>query len=365
MDDLQEKREKINIIDKEMAVLFEKRMEIVKDISNFKREHAIPILNSNREKEVIDENIKYINNLEYHSYYSLFIKNIMDLSKKYQRRVLKGIDVGFSGVEGAFAHIASTHVFKDANYHAYPNFQDAYNSVVIGECECCLLPIENSSAGDVSQVMDMMFSGPLYVNGIYNLKVRQNLLAIKGSTIDTIKTVISHPQALSQCTKYIQKHKYNTLISANTAIAAMDVKEKNDYTIAAIASEETAKIYGLEIIDHDINLNNDNTTKFAILSLKCDKSVQDADESIIFFTVKNEAGALAKAINIIGEYKFNMRSLRSLPMKELSWQYYFYVEFDGNIYTSKGMEMVKKLQQYCDKLKILGSFIEYKNPEDD
>ena len=192
----------------------------------------------------------------------------------------------------------------------------------------------------------------------YDLEVTHNLLGLPGAALDDIKTVISHPQALEQCAKYIKKHGFEAVRANNTAIAAQKVSEGGDKTVAAIASRDTAKLYGLNVLERRINESSVNTTRFAVFSRA--ESLPDYKETgrqfIMVFTVRNEAGALAKAINIIGDCGFNMRTLRSRPMKELMWNYYFYVEADGNAYSEEGKRMMKELSPYCDKLRIIGSF---------
>ena len=204
-----------------------------------------------------------------------------------------------------------------------------------------------------------MFSGTLYVNGITELAVSHNLLGTEGATIDTVKEVVSHPQALGQCSEYLHEKGYLQHEYANTALAAKYVAEKNDTSIAAIASAEAAEIFGLKVIDHNINQSRTNTTRFAVFSraLHEHKRTEMGVHTVMLFTVRNEAGALAKAIDVIGKHGFNMRTLRSRPMKELLWQYYFYIEAEGNIYTPEGTKMLEELELYCDRLKPVGTYI--------
>ena len=230
--------------------------------------------------------------------------------------------------------------------------------MVNGECDCAVLPIENSYAGEVSQVIDIMFQGTLFINGIYDLEVRHNLLGLPGAALSGIRTVISHPQALEQCANYIRKRGFEPVSAANTAIAARQVAERGDQSVAAIASTDTAKLYGLEVLERKINESSSNTTRFAVFSRveNAAGAGEQGRQFVLVFTVRNEAGALAEAINIIGRQGFNMRTLRSRPMKELMWQYYFYVEADGNISSPAGRQMMKELGKYCDHLRVVGSF---------
>lgn len=354
MNKLEKARQIINETDKQMAELFCKRMEAARLVAEYKAEHGLPVLDVRREEAVAEKNSAYISDPDIRSYYMGFIKNVMDISKQYQYRLIEGMRVAYSGVEGAFAHIAAEKIFPGSTYVSCSDFAKAYEAVQNGECDCCVLPLENSYAGEVGQVTDLIFGGSLYVNGIYDLQICHNLMGIPGAELSDIKTVISHPQALSQCEGYINFHGFEQIRYKNTALAAKKVAESGKKDMAAIASYETAKLYGLEILDCGINESDGNTTRFAVLS-RCETQINDG-KFIMMFTVGNVAGALAKAVNIIGEYGFNMQALHSRPFKEESWQYYFYVEAQGNPYSPQGRKMIQELSRQCSKIKIAGCY---------
>ena len=354
-------RKIINEVDKEMAELFCRRMEASRLVAEYKQERGLPVLDPIREEEVIRKNSEYVANADedVRGCYVNFLRETMAVSRHYQNKILEGMRVSFSGVEGSFASIAAKKIFPTAIRVPFGNFQDAYNAVVNGDCDVAVLPMENSSAGEVGQVSDLLFSGSLYVNGTYDLAVVHDLLVLPGTRIDEVKTVVSHAQALAQCMPFIRAHGYKEIEYVNTALAAEYVARKGDKSLAAIASDEAAEQYGLEIAAGGINENRNNTTRFAVVSRVRNKkpSVRGLDmRFILMFTVKNEAGSLAKAIDIIGKYGYNMGSLRSRPMKELLWQYYFYIEAEGNIDTEDGKAMMAELSEICDQLKIIGSY---------
>ncbi|MBR4073564.1 MAG: chorismate mutase [Clostridia bacterium] len=356
MNELDKARQIINDVDREMAALFEKRMEAARTVAFYKKENGIPVTDTARDKEVINRNAALVENEELRSYYINFLRNNMELSKAFQHRLLEGMRVSFSGVAGAFAGIAAKKVFPDAIICPHSDFKSAYDSVVNGECDCVILPIENSHNGDVGQVMDLAFFGSLYINGIYDISIVQNLLALKGATLDGIKEVISHPQALGQCADYIKKHGFKAIEAVNTAVAAKTVAESARYDIAAIGSDEAAEEYGLKKLESHINEANNNTTRFAVFS-RTKKAPSHTDgRFIMMFTVRNEAGALGKAISVIGQHGFNLRALKSRPTKELIWDYYFYVEGEGNIHTPEGEAMLNELQNHCSAIKVIGNF---------
>lgn len=357
MNKLEQARQSINAIDKQMADLFVQRMQAVRMVSEYKIEHGLPVLDAAREEQVIARNSALVEDETMRSYYVNFLRNNMGLSRQYQQLLQQGLKVAYCGVEGAFAYIAARKIFDRAEKCAYTGFADAYNAVVKGDCDCAVLPIENSYAGEVSQVVDLLFSGPLHVNGIYELEITHNLLGLPDATREDITTVISHPQALAQCAAYIEHNGFEARSASNTAVAAKKLVETGDKTVAAIASRDTAELYGLKVLESHINASNTNTTRFAVFSRVEENSAGARDDQfILVFTVRHEAGALAKAIQIIGDCGFNMRTLRSRPMKELLWQYYFYVEADGNSKSPEGVRMMQELSQVCDKLRIVGRF---------
>ena len=267
--------------------------------------------------------------------------------------------IAYSGIEGAFASIAARRIFPDEELISYGDFRSAYDSVEKGDCDYAVLPIENSYAGEVGQVTDLMFQGNLFINGVYTLNVVQNLLGVKGSEVSEIKKVVSHPQALDQCSDYLQSHGIKTEEAVNTALAAKHVSELNDKTVAAIASEETALLYNLEILERGINGYQDNSTRFAILSKKEDVQINTGSDNktfILMFAVKNEAGALVKVLNKLGEFGYNMSVIHSRPLKGLAWSYYFYIEAEGEIGTVAYKQMLSEMEYRCTKLKVLGRF---------
>ena len=358
-DKLNEAREIINRVDSEMARLFEERMGAAAMIAEYKKERGLEIYDAAREDEVIRRGSARIECDEIREYYINFLKDTMAVSRAYQSRLMEGMRVAYCGTEGAFAHIATGKLFPTARKIAYSTFDEAYNSVVRGECEVAVLPVENSYNGEVGQVTDLMFQGSLYLCGMTELAITQDLLTIPGAKLSDIREVVSHPQALGQCADFIKEHGFIASEYSNTALAAKYVKEKGDPTVAAIASAEAAEIFGLEVAERNINASRNNTTRFAVFSrLEAKHGEKEAGvHSVIMFTVRNEAGALAKAIEIIGKHGFNMHSLRSRPMKELLWEYYFYVEADGNVNTENGADMMRELSEYCDKLRAVGTFV--------
>ena len=356
MTDLEKARLLINDTDKEMARLFEQRMDAVKMVCAYKKEYGIPVEDLTREQEMVKSNITAVDNEEYRPYYVNFLQSVVELSKSYQHRLLDGLRVAYSGVEGAFAGIVAKRIFPEATCVPCSSFKAAYNAVVDGQCDCALLPVENSFNGDVGKVLDLAFFGSLYVTGIYEAEIVQNLLGVPGTALTDVKKVISHPQALGQCAAYIAEHGFEAVEAVNTAVAAQQVAELGQKEIAAIGSEEAAVKFGLTKLDSHINEKSNNTTRFAMFSRAEKTPTKKDDHFILLFTVKNIAGSLGQAISIIGEHGFNLRALKSRPTKELIWEYYFYAEGEGNIGSKEGRAMLNELRGCCSHIKVLGSF---------
>ena len=356
MNELEEARKTINEVDREFARLFEKRMEAVRHVAHYKKENGLRIFDPERERAVLEKNSALIGDEALRSYFARFLQANMDLSKAYQARLLEGARVAFSGTEGAFAALAARRIFPDASLVACPSFSRAYEAVEKGDCDSAVLPLENSLGGEVGKVMDLAFFGTLAVSGVYDIEVVHNLLILPDADPAGIRTVISHPQALSQCEAFLSSRGYRTVEAENTALAAKKVAESGDPTLAAVASEEACRAFGLRVAEGHINEKGSNTTRFAVFTRgKKAPSLHD-ERFILLFTVKNEAGSLAKAISAIGEAGFNLRSLKSRPTKDLNWEYYFYSEGEGAIASPAGEKLLASLAATCRNVKILGSY---------
>ncbi len=354
-NELEKARKTIDDADAKMADLFVKRMDAVKVIAKYKQENGLRIEDPEREAKVVEKNAARLRDPEMRDYYESFIKSNMEISKKMQRKLFDGMRVAFSGVTGAFADIAAARIFPEAVRVPCRDFKTAYEQVESGECDACVLPIENSLNGDVGQVMDLAFFGGLYINGVYEVPVLHNLLAVPGAVLSDIKTVISHPQALGQCASYIHEHGFEQKEVVNTAVAAQTVSERGDKTVAAIASEEAGRRFGLIKLEGRINGDDVNTTRFAVFSrTKADE--KDPGRFIMLFTVNNEAGSLSRAIRVIGKHGFNMRALKSRPAKNLARSYYFFVEGESDVGGKNGKNMLSELKKWCNTVKVIGSY---------
>ena len=361
---LDEARQEIAAIDREMTALFERRLDAAAAIGRWKMEHGLPVRDKAQEERVIARNTALLKDPGKSGLYMEFIRNVMYCARQYEHRLMEGIRVSYSGVEGAFAQIAASRIFPGAQLVSCASFEEAYRAVEQGRAECAVLPVENSREGEVAQVMDLMFEGPLSVNGVYDLGVDHCLLGTKDASADGVRTVVSHPQALGQCRPYISEKGFQTMEAVNTAVAARTVAEKGDPSVAAIASEETAALYGLRILEKHINESRANTTRFAVFSAEAAPEAaagRPGRAFLLLFTVKDQTGGLAGAVDVISRRGFNMRVLRSRPMRSLPWHYYFYAEVEGDDTSEEGRQLLEELQKVCITLRVAGRYTAAEN----
>ncbi len=349
MDLLTKARNEIDTIDSQMAELFEARMVAVQDVIAYKKEHNLPIYDPVREKAVIEKNVSRIKNEVLRPYYAEALQYQMELAKAYEAQIMAQNRVAYQGVEGAFAHIALTAMYPHAEAIAYPTWDAVFEAVEKGEAKYGVLPFENSQAGDVSAVLDLCFAHNLSIVRQYDLSVCQNLLGANGANIGQITDVYSHPQAIAQSEKFLSTLGLNAHPMENTAVAAKFVAESGDIHKAAIASVQTAELYGLNILASAINTAGDNTTRFIVISKE---TPQVGTKFSLLFTVDNKPGKLAQVINGVATTGLNMVSIKSRPMPHVPFEYYFYAELVGT--KEQAQMVVCALNDICRTVRLLG-----------
>ena len=354
MDQLEQARQMIDDVDARMAELFERRMEAVAQVIRYKREHGMPILDSSREKQVIEKNTARLSRQELKPYFEDFLKAEMALSRQYQAAVLGRDTVAYQGVEGAFTHIALMHLFPRGRALACASWSEVFAAVEEGRAAHGVLPFENSHAGDVSAVLDLCYNHPeLWVVDVYDLPISQNLLVLPGTQLSQIRSVYSHQQAIAQSETFLKQFRLPATAMPNTAMAAKFVAESGDPSKAAIASTETAQLYGLEVLVPRINTDGDNTTRFIVLSREKPTA---GNRFSLLFTVDNKPGKLAQVIQIIGASGFNMESIKSRPMPHVPFEYYFYVELVGDPTGDETAALLRQLDRTCRTVRLLGVY---------
>ncbi len=266
------------------------------------------------------------------------------------------IKIGFQGEHGAYSEEAILRAFPNGEPVGYSNFREVFDAVEKNECEYAVIPIENSLEGAIGEVHDLLFEYPLMVRGEIILRIKHYLLALPGVTFDMIKNVYSHPQALAQCSVFINRYKLNAIAVYDTAGAAKLLREKNDKYSAAIASKRAADIYDLNILMEGIENNTNNYTRFLIIGVEDIKEPTGSDKTSIIFGVRHVPGALYRALEPFAKRNINLTRIESRPSKRKPWEYLFYVDFEGHRLDEKVASALQELQQVTSLIKILGSY---------
>ena len=354
MDALEQARAEIDTVDAQLAALFERRMAAVLQVAEYKRAHGLPIYDAAREAAVLEKAAARIQQPALRPYYKDHIQHMMDIAKQYEAAVLGRNRAAYQGVEGAFAHIALKALFPHAEAVSYSTWDEVFEAVASGEAAHGVVPFENSHAGDVSAVLDLCYNHPeLWVVDVYDLPISQNLLVLPGTQLSQLRTVYSHQQAIAQSETFLKQFRLPATAMANTAMAAKFVAESKDPTKAAIASAETAALYGLEILVPNINTDGDNTTRFIVLSRE---KPTGGNRFSLLFTVDNKPGKLAEVIQVIGASGFNMESIKSRPMPHVPFEYYFYVELVGDAAAGETAALLRELDRTCRTVRMLGVY---------
>ena len=340
MDLLQQARAEIDTVDAEMAALFERRMRAVADVVRYKAETGKPVFDAAREAAVLDKNTARITDEALRPYYRAFLSDAMSISRAYQRARLGRDTAAYQGVPGAWSHIALRRLFPFARETACTTWGEVFDAVQNGDAQFGVLPFENSNAGDVSTVLDLLYTHPdIIIARMCDLPIRQDLLGVPGATLETVRTVISPPQALAQSSVVVQQHGLKTSTWGNSA--------------------ETAGLYGLQILSAGINADGDNTTRFIVIERAAAPAMTGEGQRLaLLFTARHKPGQLAAALDQIGARGFNMECIKSRPLPHVPFEYYFYVQIvcpAGS--TGTGCQtLLDTLTSVCSTLRLLGAF---------
>lgn len=367
--DLNQCREQIDRIDRQLLSLFAERMEVVSQVADYKIKHDLPILNLKREQEVIMDKMRQASP-EIQEYVKSFFINLMETSKCYQLSLFPGSEmppfeegkvtsspktkIACPGTRGAYSHIASRRLFPDSQITFYPAFKDVFEAVQNGQADYGVVPIENSTAGSVGDVYDYLNGYCLAINLTYQLKVEHCLACAKKISLSEVEKVYSHKQALEQCSCFLSKHHLSAEACLNTALAAEFVS-RNDSPFGAICSEECAEIFGLEILRKGIQNASDNYTKFIVVSRKMIVN-DDCGEVGICVRIPNRAGELNKMLTKFSLYSINMSKIESRPIAGKDFDVRFYINFAGSLKDKNVAELICDLQYNYESFKVLGNY---------
>lgn len=376
MIDLLECRKEIDEIDAQILHLFEKRMKVCENVAEYKIRTGKKVLDPERERTKLNVlSQKAQGKFEAQGIQELF-QQIMAISRKRQYQLLtehgvqeekdyetmeslpkENVRVVFQGVEGAYSYAAMRAYFGEhiEGFHV-KTWKDAMEEVAAGNADYAVLPIENSTAGIVADIYDLLMEYRLHIVGEQIIRVDHVLLGLPESTLEQVETVYSHPQGLAQCGKYLEQHQgWKTVKVENTAVAAQKVQEEGVISSAAIASREAGKVFGLKVLAENICHNDQNVTRFIVVSAR-PVYVQTADKISICFELPHETGSLYSMLSHIIYNGLNMTRIESRPIPGKTWEYRFFVDFEGNLEESAVKNALRGLEAETDLLRILGNY---------
>ena len=374
--DLAELRVQLDAIDEKIVALYEERMAISSQVADYKIETGKKVLDKSREAEKL-EKVRSLthNSFNAHGVQELF-EQIMSMSRKLQYNKLAeagalgrlpfiGVDkleteqtrVVFQGAEGAYSQMAMLRYFGEQvkNFHV-DTFRDAMTAIEEGSADFAVLPIENSTAGIVSEIYDLLVEFENYIVGEQIIKIEHCLMGLPGTDISQIRTVYSHPQSLMQSARYLGDHEdWRQVSLPNNAFAARKVSEEGDKTQAAIASEQAAKTYGLDILKRGVNQSETNSTRFIIVT---NQKIfrKDASKISICLEVPHESGSLYHILSHFIYNNLNMTRIESRPIEERNWEYRFFIDFEGNFADGAVKNALRGLRDEARNMKILGNY---------
>jgi prephenate dehydratase len=267
--------------------------------------------------------------------------------------------IAFQGEPGAYSEQAVFNYFGEVETQPCESFDVVFEEVASGVCEAGLIPIENSLAGSIHQNYDLLLRHDLYIVGEYLLRVQHCLIALPGVTKADLKKVISHPQALGQCAAYLRKLGVKTESAYDTAGSVKMLKESGARDTAAIASRRAAEIYEMQILEEGIEDNAENYTRFLAISQMVERPAGEAKTSIVF-TLKNQPGALFKALSVFALRDIDLTKIESRPLQGKPWEYLFYIDFIGAAHEETASKALDHLGEYALMLRVLGSYPRYK-----
>ena len=366
-------RKEIDAIDNELVPLLKKRMLCSLKVAEIKREQNLPVLHPEREQAIIDK----VSDAggEFGSYIASVYREIMGVSREAQQAELspfgalagqivtakdgikENVAVACQGIEGAFGSIAAKNLHATGKIKYYTTFEDVFRAVANDEVVYGVIPVENSNAGSVSEVYDLILKYRYYIISAADLSVSQNLLGLKGATVNDIKTVYSHPQALSQSEDFLKGAGIKPEPFSNTAMAAKYVSELGDKSVGAIASTLAAELYGLDVVAKDIQSIKNNSTRFITISKQL-IIPNDANKISVVFSVPHSVGALNRVLNRFCMNGLNLTKIESRAAKNGEFDYLFYLDFSGNLNDRKTIALISSLENELPDFTFLGNYKE-------
>lgn len=376
--DLLELRKEIDEIDEQLIPLLLKRMHVAENVAKYKIENGLPVLNEEREQQILDNVAKKCG--EQGDTIKTVFSATMDASRALQHKIIgggkriretiadanrmkeltaNGKTVACQGVEGAYSGVTANALFPDSPVKFYRQFEDVFEAVNRGNAKFGVIPVENSTAGSVHESYDLIMKYRFYVVGAYDLKIDHCLCAKADTKYEDITDIYSHPQALSQCNNFLKNFDFTGINYSNTAAAAKYVAESKRNDIGVICSEKAAKEYGLKIIKKNIQNNNNNRTRFIVISKEL-VITDNADKISLIFSLPHKTGSLYRVLGRFSMSGLSLTKLESRPIENADFSYHFYVDILGNVKDQVTLDLICALSDELPEFEFLGNFFERK-----
>lgn len=376
---IEDLRNEIDKVDDKIAKLYQQRMEISKQVGEYKKSTKTALVNSKREKEILNRvtndmnsDIKVYAKRVYETLFDTskaYQNQILDLQSKSQKEILTAIENGIEkfpieasvacqGIDGSYSSIACSKFFEFSRISFFKNFDGVFQAVEKGFSDYGILPIENSTAGSVGQVYDLMKQHKFYIVKSLKLRISHCLLANPNVDISKIKEIYSHEMAILQCSEFLKEHEdIKVTVVANTAVGAKMVAESNRDDVACISSFECAGIYGLSVLQKEIENSFNNFTRFIVIS-KTLKIFSDSNKISLLVGLPHESGSLNKLLNKFSTLGLNLTKLESRPMTKSSFEFLFYFDFEAKVTDKAVQNLIAELDMTTDEFTFLGSYHE-------
>ena len=377
--DLSEIRQQIDEIDQELVGLFCRRMSLSAQVADYKKANNLPIFAPARERAILQK-VAELAGPEMENYTRVLYSMLFELSRSYQSKrngeisplyqsIFKAIEetpklfpqaptVACQGVEGAYSQIACEKIFKSTFIMYFKNFEGVFNAIEQGMCQYGVLPIENSTAGSVTKVYDLMIRHNFSIVRTFRLKVNHNLLANPGASLADIKTIYSHEQAINQCSDFLRGLPgVNVVAVENTAMAAEMVAKSGEKDVAALSSRSCAELYGLSCLAASVQDKGNNRTRFICISKNLE-IYPGSDKTSIMMVLPHKPGALYKVLARLYTLGINVTKLESRPIPDREFEFMFYFDLDTSIYSEEYVQLMCELDELCEEFKYLGSYTE-------
>ena len=378
--DLSEIRSEIDIIDAQLVELYKKRMTLSANVAEYKRENNMPILDSSRERALLNK-VSELSGEEFEEYTRTLYSTILDLSRAYQHKILGNTttlcsaiqaatrntpnifpecaSVACQGVEGAYSQLAAEKLFRLPSITYFSNFNAVFSAIEAKMCKYGILPIENSTAGSVKQVYDLMKEHNFKIVRSVRVKIDHNLLAKKGTKLSDIKEIFSHEQAINQCQKFLSTLPSDVKITRveNTAKAALMVSTSDRNDVASLSSLYCKDQYGLELLEKNVQDNANNQTRFICIT-KDLEVYPGADKTSLMLVTPHKPGSLYKILSRFNSLGINLLKLESRPIPDSNFEFMFYFDLEASVYSDKLAQLLSELEQVCEDFTYLGTYSE-------